>query len=141
MRERTMYRLSKRSKKNLNGVHPDLVRVVNRAIEITKQDFMVIEGKRTLKKQKWLKAHGYSWTLKSKHLDGLAVDTVPYPIDWNDLDKFHKVYEAFKQASQELNIPIRWGGDWNMNGEYRDEVRRGVYDGGHFELILQRGGK
>ncbi|MBS9781097.1 MAG: M15 family metallopeptidase [Gammaproteobacteria bacterium] len=129
------YYLSKRSKKSLKGVNPKLVAVVKRAIEITEQDFTVIEGLRNPKRQKWLKRNGYSWTLKSKHLRGLAIDVVPYPIDWNDVKKFETIKTAMFTAADELGVKIRWGGDWNCNGDYRDEIRRGVYDGGHFELL------
>ncbi len=139
---KSQYYLSKRSKKRLQGVNPKLVAVVERAIELTNQDFTVLEGLRTRKRQKWLKRNGYSWTLKSKHLTGRAIDVAPWvikngkgTIDWNDLEKFHEIFKAMKQASQELGVKIRWGGDWNHNGSYRDEIRRGVYDGGHFELL------
>ncbi len=137
-----MYQLGKRSKKRLQGVNPRLVKIVERAIELTEQDFTVIEGVRTLKRQKYLKRHGFTWTLKSKHLTGHAVDIAPWVIkngkgfvDWNDLRKFEKLFEAMFTAAREQGVKIRWGGDWNRNGNYRDEIRRGVYDGAHFELL------
>ncbi len=136
------YILGKRSRKSLKGVNEKLIAVVSRAIEITEQDFTVLEGKRSRKRQQWLKRNGYSWTLKSKHITGRAVDVAPWVIvngkgtvDWNDLKKFERIKEAMFQAAKELNVTIRWGGDWNCNGDYHDEIRRGVYDGGHFELI------
>ncbi len=52
------YRLSDRSKRNLVGVHPDMVAVVKRAIEISPADFMVIEGVRTPERQAELYAQG-----------------------------------------------------------------------------------
>lgn len=128
------YILGARSRESLEGVHPDLVRVVERAIEITKQDFTVIQGLRSKRQQREAVKRGNSWTMKSRHLTGHAVDVVPYPVDWVDLHKFARIRDAFFQAAQELEIPIRWGGDWNGNGSYRDEIRRGSYDGGHFEL-------
>ncbi len=134
--------LGKRSRKNLKGVNEKLIAVVRRAIEITEQDFTVLEGKRSRKRQLWLKRNGYSWTLKSKHLTGRAVDLAPWVIvngkgrvDWQDLKKFERIKNAMFQAADELNVNIRWGGDWNCNGNYHDEIRRGVYDGGHFELM------
>ncbi|MBS9780893.1 MAG: M15 family metallopeptidase [Gammaproteobacteria bacterium] len=139
---KSQYYLSKRSKKRLQGVNPKLVAVITRAIEITEQDFTVLEGLRTPKRQKWLKRNGYSWTLKSKHLTGRAVDVAPWvikngkgTIDWNDLKKFEDIKNAIFSAAKEQDVKIRWGGDWNQNGDYRDEIRRGVYDGGHFELV------
>lgn len=128
------YKLGARSRSNLQGVHPDLVRVVERAIELTKQDFTVVQGLRTPAQQAENVKKGVSWTNRSRHLTGHAVDVVPYPVDWNDLNKFSVIRDAFFQAAHELDIPLRWGGDWNGNGDYRDEIRRGVYDGGHFEL-------
>ena len=63
-----MYKLSKRSLNNLNGVHPDLVKVVKRALEISDVDFTVVEGLSTLKKQKEYFNKGVSKTMKSKNL-------------------------------------------------------------------------
>ncbi len=138
-----MYRLGKESLKKLLGVHPDLVAVVKRAIEITKQDFTVLCGVRTLAEQKELYAQGrtkpgriVTWTLNSRHLpaaDGLghAVDIVPYPIDWNTASKFDAIADAMHQASQELGVKIRWGADWDKDGVPRE---KGESDSPHFEL-------
>lgn len=119
------YVLGQRSLARLEGVHPDLVRVVKRAIEITPVDFSVIEGRRTLARQRQLVASGASKTLNSRHLTGHAVDIAPYvggTIRW-DWPLFHKLAPAVKQAAQELGVPIVWGGDW-----------RTFKDGPHFEL-------
>lgn len=136
------YTLGKRSRKRLQGVDKRLVAVVERAIVVTEQDFAVIEGLRTLKRQKYLKRKGFSWTLNSKHLTGRAVDLAPWvivdgrgKIDWNDHKKFEQIYRAMFTAAAELGVVLRWGGDWNRNGSSRDEVRRGTYDGAHFELL------
>ena len=117
------YKLGTRSLQNLSGVHPDLVAVVKRAIQITEQDFTVIEGVRNIERQRELYRKGASKTLNSRHLTGHAVDMVPWPVDWNDLKRFEVVSEAMKAAAEELNIPIVWGGDW-----------KSFYDGPHFEL-------
>lgn len=120
-----MFKLSQRSLNNLNGVHPDLVKVVNRAIEITEVDFAVIEGLRTKEKQIQLKAKGASKTLNSRHITGHAVDVFAYIGNqgrW-DWPLYPKISKAFKQASNELKIPIVWGGDWKT-----------LVDGPHFEL-------
>lgn len=111
-----MSKLSNKSIKKLKGVHPNLVKIVERAIEITKADFCVTYGIRTLEEQKKLMAQGKSKTLNSKHLvqsDGYghAVDLAPYPVKW-DLPAFYPIAEAMQIASKELNIPIRWGGAW-----------------------------
>ena len=117
-----MYHLSKRSLKALEGVRPDLVDIVHRAIQITKQDFMVIEGLRTRARQKQLVAKGASTTMNSRHLTGHAVDLVPYPIAW-DWPLFYPIADAMKGAAKELGVPLEWGGDW-----------KSFKDGPHFQL-------
>jgi len=132
------YSLGEASRKKLKGVNPRLVKVVERAIELTEQDFSVLEGVRTLSRQKWLYAQGrtrlgpiVTWTLKSKHIDGEAVDLVPYPLDWNTPSKFDAIYDAMIRASFELNIPIRSGMDWDRDGVLRE---RKESDSPHYEL-------
>ncbi|OOF53884.1 M15 family metallopeptidase [Rodentibacter genomosp. 2] len=127
-----MFTLSQRSENNLKGVHPDLVKVVRLALQKSTVDFSVIEGIRTPQRQRQLFKQGATKTLNSRHLTGHAVDLAPYPLDWNDLDKFGQIAKAMFAAAQELKIPIRWGGDWNRNGRSDDEK---FYDGPHFELL------
>lgn len=117
------YILGTRSRQRLSGVHPDLVAVVKRAIQITEQDFTVLEGIRNINRQRELFKAGKSTTMNSRHLTGHAVDLAPWPIDWEDLSRFELVADAMKQASEELDVPVIWGGDW-----------RTFYDGPHFEL-------
>lgn len=107
------YYLSSRSLSNLEGVHPDLVSVVKRAIEITTQDFSVIEGIRSLSRQKELVAAGKSKTMNSRHLTGHAVDIAPYPLSW-DWKYFYPIADAMKEAARKLDVPIRWGANWNV---------------------------
>lgn len=109
-----MFKLSEKSKSKLQGLHPDLVKVVNRAIELTPIDFTVLEGLRTKERQQELFDKGASKTLNSRHLTGHAVDLAPYPIDWNDLKRFNQVADVMKQAAKELNVSIVWGGDWKL---------------------------
>lgn len=107
------YTLGKRSKSNLKGVHPDLVRVVELAIRRTKQDFTIIEGLRTKKRQKELVDNGYSKTMNSRHLTGHAVDIIPYPIpqDWSKYSnrQWGKIAEAMLSAAEELGVDLEWG--------------------------------
>lgn len=108
------YSLGLRSRKNLIGVHPDLVRVVKRAIQITSVDFTVIEGLRTEKRQRQLVAQGASKTMNSRHLTGHAVDIVPFVggnIRW-DWPLFDPIEAAMKEAARLESVPIEWGGDW-----------------------------
>jgi len=69
-----MYKLGARSKQRLKGVHDDLVKVVERAIEITTVDFTVLEGLRDPERQKTLMESGASQTLNSRHITGHAID-------------------------------------------------------------------
>ena len=117
-----MYQLGAKSRSRLQGVHPHLVMVVERAIEISEQDFTVLEGLRSKERQQELYNTGKSKTLNSRHLTGHAVDLAPWPISW-DWDKFYPIADAMKQAAEELGIDIEWGGDW-----------KSFPDGPHFQL-------
>ena len=120
-----MYVLGTVSKNNLKGVHPDLVKVVEKAITLTEIDFRVTEGLRSKTRQIELVNKGASKTLNSRHITGHAVDVVALiggSVRW-DWPLYDKIAKAFKQASKELNIPIIWGGDWKT-----------FKDGPHFEL-------
>lgn len=120
-----MFKLSQRSKDRLKGVHPDLVKVVEHAIEITTVDFAVLEGLRTPERQKVLKEAGASQTLNSRHITGHAVDLgawVDGEVRW-DWPLYHQIAKAMKTAAAELNIPIEWGGDF-----------RTFKDGPHWQL-------
>lgn len=116
------YILGNKSRRRLYGVHPDLVLVINKAIEITTQDFTVLEGLRTVERQQQLYNTGKSKTMNSRHLTGHAVDLAPWPISW-DWEYFYPIAEAMKDASDEVGVPIEWGGDW-----------KSFPDGPHFQL-------
>ena len=108
------FKLGKRSLSNLEGVHPDLVKVVKRAIELTECDFTVIEGLRTKQRQAQLLKEKRTTTMNSRHLTGHAVDLAAWvddTVSW-DWKYYEQVEAAMKQAASELNIPIEWGGDW-----------------------------
>lgn len=129
-----MYKLSQRSLDRLKGVHPDLVKVVKRAIELTEHDFSVIEGVRSVETQREYVAKGVSKTMNSRHITGHAVDLYPVgrPTPW---DKCQVVKDAVFNAARELGVSIRWGGDWDMDGDSKDEK---FYDGPHFELLRSK---
>lgn len=142
------FTLGPTSRARLAGVHPDLVRVVERAIVLTRQDFTITEGVRTLARQQALYAQGrtapgkiVTSTLNSKHrvqADGFghAVDAPPYPIRWEgtpeNLARFDAVAKAMFEAAGELGIGLRWGADWDRDGKARE---RGESDSPHFELV------
>lgn len=119
------FRLSSRSLKSLEGVHPDLVKVVKRAIQITDIDFVVIEGRRTPARQAELVKAGASKTMKSRHLTGHAVDIVPLlggKVRW-DWPLYQSLALAIKKAAIDKSVPVEWGGDW-----------RTFKDGPHWQL-------
>jgi peptidoglycan LD-endopeptidase CwlK len=137
------FKLSQRSLDTLEGVNPYLVGVVKRAIEITKVDFGVIEGLRTPERQRDLVQAGASQTMFSKHIQGKAVDLMAYigsRASW-ELNLYDDIADAMKRAAQELQVPIRWGGAWNVSDiNHYIDVRRGqgrkpFLDGPHFELV------
>ena len=124
--------LDARSEKNLAGVHPDLVRVVRRAAILIGSGasigFTVIEGLRSLERQKQLVAAGASKTLKSRHLTGHAVDLaalVGKDIRW-DWPLYEILAERMKRAAEAEALPLEWGGDWAFK------------DGPHFQLPLDK---
>ena len=117
--------LSARSRTRMEGVHPALVGVVERAIALTPVDFMVTEGLRTSARQAELVRAGASLTLNSRHLTGHAVDVaalVDGAVRW-DWPLYGKIAQAFKAAAADLKTPLIWGGDWKT-----------LRDGPHFEL-------
>lgn len=113
------FALSNRSRNNLVGVHPDLVKVVERAIVLTGIDFVVIEGVRTHERQAMLVAQGASRTMHSRHLVGAdgwghAVDLAAIfegEITWRS-EVYRQLAPSVKAAAVELSTPIEWGGDW-----------------------------
>ena len=120
-----MFTLSTRSLNHLEGVHPDLVRVVKLAIQSSEIDFVVLEGLRTKQRQSQLLKAGASQTMNSRHITGHAVDLgawVNKEVRW-DWPLYHKIAKVMKQAATDLNVPLVWGGDW-----------RTFKDGPHFEL-------
>ena len=117
--------LDDRSLKRLEGVHPDLVKVITRASEITTVPFVVTEGLRSVKRQQQLLAAGASKTMKSRHLDVHAVDlacTVNGKIRW-DWPLYDALAVVVKQAANDVGVPIEWGGDWTS-----------FKDGPHYQL-------
>ena len=83
-------------------------------------DVTIIEGLRSEERQKELLKQGKTKTKFSKHIEGKAVDLAPYPIDWNDRDRFHYMGGMIRGIAKQLNVPVRWGGDWDSDGETKD---------------------
>ena len=117
--------LGSRSLSRLEGVHPDLVRVVKKAAAMSDLDFTVLEGLRTQERQIELMANGTTKTMNSRHLTGHAVDLAPMiggKISW-DWSLYNRLSKIVKAAAAAENVPITWGGDW-----------RTFKDGPHWEL-------
>ena len=114
-----------RSKERLQGVHPDLVKVLEEAIKESPLDFSITEGLRTKERQKALFDAGKSQTMNSRHLTGKAVDIAVIKdgeVTW-DFKYYQLVADHIKAVAKKLDVPITWGGDWQS-----------FKDGPHFEL-------
>lgn len=116
---------SPKSLERMKGVHPDLINVANKALSYQEMDITVLPdgGVRTPERQVELVAKGVSKTLNSKHLiqkDGFghALDLAPYPIDWQDINKFKELIKLMKRAATELGVQIIAGGDWKSFRDY-----------------------
>lgn len=125
------FALSARSLQRLEGVHPQLVEIVKRAIQRTAEDFTVVEGLRTPERQRELVATGKSQTVNGLHLRqadgyGYAVDLAPLvggAIPWDEWARFKELADVVKACAAELGVPVEWGGDWKT-----------FKDGPHFQL-------
>lgn len=143
------------SKKELIGVNVDLQRVCNLALRYSTQDFCVFDGIRSYKEQADHVRNGTSQTMQSKHLQGLAVDLVPWvnggPVwDW---EKIYPIAQAVDRAATELGVAnrITWGGAWDRklsdfggdSSAYKREAEKycerhpgkDFIDGPHFEIL------
>ena len=157
--QRMSFKLSQRSLSKLEGVHPELIEAVKRAIELTTVDFGCIAGTRTIAEQEGNVAAGLSQTMKSKHLtqeDGYAhaVDLMAYVNNkgvW-ELNVYDEIADAMKESAEEIGVAIKWGAAWS-EGDIRtypgtseaamlayvdlrrSQGRRPFIDAPHFEKI------
>jgi peptidoglycan L-alanyl-D-glutamate endopeptidase CwlK len=149
------FKLSQRSLDRLEGVDERLVAVVKYAITATKVDFGVVQGLRTIEEQRELVAKGASQTMKSKHIDGLAVDLMAYigsRGSW-ELNLYDDIADAMAEGARAVDVPVRWGAAWTVpniaqwSGTMEDAMndyidtrrsqnRRPFIDGPHFELMV-----
>lgn len=145
-----------RSHQNMSGVHHDLREVMNRAIQLSKVDMVIIEGLRSKARQQQLFNQGHTRTLNSRHITGHALDVVPWingEISW-DWTNYYPVADAILKAAKEVEVPIVWGGAWNLrpfnqwgktskqaSDAYvairKKEGKKVFLDGPHFELDKQ----
>jgi peptidoglycan L-alanyl-D-glutamate endopeptidase CwlK len=128
--------------KRLEGVNQKLQQIVRSAAALCDFDVIVVEGLRSRERQQQLYDQGrktpgkiVTWTLNSKHIDGVAVDLAPLKsdgsIDWENLKAFDTLAAAMGQAATMAGTSIRWGADWDGDGKPRE---RGESDSPHFEL-------
>lgn len=131
-----MPKFGKTSQSRLKTCHPDLQLLMLEVIKL--YDFSVLEGERTLEQQQKYFKEGKSKldgiNKKSKHQNSpsLAIDIAPYPIDWNDKNRFYYLAGLVMAKASDLGIKIRWGSDWDMDSDFKDQ---NFYDLPHFELV------
>mgnify|MGYP003136388181 CR=1 FL=1 len=119
-----MYKFGKKSKQRLKGVDAKLVNVLNELIKI--MDVTIIEGVRSKEKQQEYFKNGKSKidgvTKKGMHQLGKAVDLAPYPVDWKNTKRFYYMGGMLRGIAKQLNIKVRWGGDWDSDGKIKDQT-------------------
>ena len=148
------FKLSQRSLDRMEGVDERLVAVAKAAIGHTKTDFGVICGLRTIEEQRELYNKGASKTMKSKHIDGNALDLMAYVgsrASW-EIKLYFDIADAVKQAAIDVGVKMRWGASWHINdirewggtmeeayNAYvdlrRSQGKSPFIDGPHFELM------
>lgn len=116
-----MYSFGVKSLNLLNNpqLSPTLRLLMIEAIKDSPIDFTIIETVRTVERQRELVKQGKSQTNKSRHIPSSnvsgyaeAVDIAPYPINWEDINRFNKLADHIQKKAKQLNIPITWGGQW-----------------------------
>lgn len=127
-----------------SGVDQRLVSIAQEACRLLPFDVIVVEGVRTIQRQRDLYAQGrtkpgkiVTWTMNSKHIDGLAVDLAPYDYEtrqilWGDVLKFNDMIRSMLRVAAAHKVKIRSGADWNQNGVLRESRET---DSPHFELV------
>ena len=119
-----MNSFSNKSKERLDTCHPDLIRLFNAVLK--DKDCTILEGHRSRLRQEKLLVEGKTQTLRSNHLHSpsLAVDVMPYPIDWDDRLGQHEFATMVYDKAIELGIKVRWGGRF-----------KNFYDAPHWEIL------
>tara|TARA_R110002020_G_scaffold116514_3_gene266986 strand:- start:2368 stop:2748 length:381 start_codon:yes stop_codon:yes gene_type:complete len=125
-----MYKFGKRSRERLKGVDHRIIMILDELIKI--MDVTIIEGLRSAKRQEQLLKKGATKVKYSKHMEGKAVDLAPYPIDWEDRDTFYYMGGMIRGIAKQLEINVRYGGDWDGDGNTKDNSFDDLV---HFELL------
>ena len=125
-----MPKFGKKSKERLQGIDSRLINVLNETVKI--MDITIIEGLRSKERQEELLAKGATKVKYSKHMEGKAVDIAPYPIEWKDRERFHYMGGMIRGVASQMGVKVRWGGDWDSDGEIKDN---NFDDLVHIELV------
>ena len=130
------YKFSQRSKNKLSTCEQPIIELCNEMIQIV--DFTVLCGHRDKEKQDEAFRLNHStkrWPY-SKHnkLPSIAVDLAPYPIKWNELDRFAYFAGWVMAKAKEMGIKLRWGGDWDNDFNIAEHR---LIDMPHFEIIYE----
>jgi len=132
------YSFTESSEKNFANVHPDLVKLARKALELSPVNFGVSEGARSVDRQRYLLGQRATQTLDSRHIPAEpmgggnnlshAIDIFPFVGGEARYDGrlFAEIKEAWDQASVLLKIPFEWGGDW-----------KDFHDAPHFQLPVK----
>ena len=130
------YKYGKSSTKRLESCDPKLQLLMKTVLEQSKCDISILCGNRSKEDQDAAFREKRSKVRfpNSKHnsTPSRAVDIAPYPIDWNDLKRFEELADLVLDVADQLEIAVRWGGDWDMDGDTTDQT---FNDLPHFELL------
>ena len=128
-----MPKFGARSKNALSSCDERLIKIFNEVIKTV--DCSVLEGHRGQSKQDKYYEEGKSKVKypsgRHNKLPSMAVDVAPYPIDWDDRERFHLFAGFVLGIAKSMGINLRWGGDWNQNWFVDDNK---FDDFPHFEL-------
>ncbi len=129
-----MYKYGEKSLARLDTCRHDLQAVMNKAIEV--MDIKILDGHRGQAPQDKAFESGASkkkWpTSRHNQKPSPAVDAVPYPIDWEDRERFTFMAGVIIGIGSIMGIKIRWGGNWAMSNRFDENV---FDDLGHFEIV------
>ncbi len=134
-----MPRLSTQSRDKLMTCHPILIKIVLRLIKT--YDVKVVDGHRNQAWQNEAFASGHStkeWPDSTHNRDpSEGIDIVPYPSIYRSTLAFYVMAGRFMQIADDMNVTVRWGGDWDSDDDLHDQ---NFMDLGHFEVLLSPAG-
>ena len=129
-----MPRFGSRSRQRLDTCDERLQRVFEEVVEVI--DCTILEGARGEERQNFLYDSGQSKVRfpngKHNSSPSLAVDVAPWPIDWENRERFVLFAGYVLGVAKNMGIALRWGGDWNTDWDTQDHT---FFDGPHFELV------